>query len=71
MAYSYLLYLLYQRIWLAIDDLQKFNRGNNIILSGIADKGNVIASNKMTTILSDIDVQVKTDNIKACHRKQK
>ena len=53
----------------SIDDLEQYDRRNNIILSGIPDSvSDDNLEETVTAILSDIDVQVTTNYVEACHR---
>ena len=51
------------------DKLEQYGRRNNIIISGIPDSVNTEdLEESVTEILSDIDVNVTTNDIEACHR---
>ena len=53
----------------SIDDLEQYDRRNNIILSGIPDSvSDDNLEETVTAILSDIDIQVTTNDVEACHR---
>ena len=49
--------------------LEQYDRRNNIVISGIPDSVNTEdMEESVTEILSDIDVNVTTNDIEACHR---
>ena len=53
----------------SIDDLEQYDRRNNLILSGIPDSvSDDGLEETVTDILSDIDVQVTVNDVEACHR---
>ena len=53
----------------SIDDLERYDQRNNLILSGVPDSiSDDDLEETVTAILSDIDVQVTANKVKACHR---
>ena len=58
------------RIWMwSIQNLEQYGRRNNIIISGIPDSvGNNQMEESVTKIITDINVNVASNDIEACHR---
>ena len=53
----------------SIDDLERYDQRNNLILSGVPDSiSDDDLEETVTANLSDIDVQVTANKVKACHR---